>query len=160
MEILDGTIVVMCDRLEVSTDLLPQSANQQDIANKSPEDFTSNELNDEELLSITSTQAYESSSLAEIIDSQCQCSEAGNDDPFLGIDDNVSLAEEVTKDKWNFLDSDEFNEENNNRPRSHNKSDIFHIFKGLPLPKSIPIRNAVFRLLIHATFEFDKDLLV
>jgi hypothetical protein len=42
-------------------------------------------------------------------------------------------------------------------PRSRDKSDIFHIFQNNPLPKDCPVRAAVSRLLIHATFEFDID---
>ena len=42
-------------------------------------------------------------------------------------------------------------------PRSRDKLDIFHIFDNLPLPRKCPVRTSISRLLIHATFEFDKD---
>ena len=41
--------------------------------------------------------------------------------------------------------------------RSREKSDIFHIFQNLPLPRVCSIRPILSRLLVHATFVFDAD---
>jgi len=42
-------------------------------------------------------------------------------------------------------------------PRSRDKSDIFHIFQNIPLAKKSSVRPLISRLLIHATFYFDQD---
>jgi hypothetical protein len=55
-------------------------------------------------------------------------------------------------------DNDSTNGEATFKARSCDKSDVFHIFQNLPLPKKkCPVRTLISRLLIHATFTFDNE---
>ena len=59
------------------------------------------------------------------------------------------------------LDEDEYDQDvdadDDTETRSRQKHDIFHIFKNLPLGLKIALRHIVSRLLIHATFVFNKE---
>jgi hypothetical protein len=64
--------------------------------------------------------------------------------------------DDVQEDYVEDVESDDESVDNGS-PRSRDKSDIFHIFQNLSLPKTCPVRASISRLLIHATFEFDVD---
>ena len=59
------------------------------------------------------------------------------------------------------LDENEYDQDvdadDDTETRSWQKHDIFHIFKNLPLGLKIALRHIVSRLLIHATFVFNKE---
>lgn len=57
------------------------------------------------------------------------------------------------------FDGDDYDDDSSNDEpmRSRDKKDIFHVVHSLPISKKSPLRAAVRRLLVHATFEFDKD---
>lgn len=67
-----------------------------------------------------------------------------NDDPFLQFDNEYNDIENSGKDDVDII-------------YGRCKTDIFHEYKNLPIGKNEPRRSIIFRLLIHATFEFDVD---
>ena len=52
---------------------------------------------------------------------------------------------------------DTYDEDEDDAPRSRKKTDIFHRFQSLPLGKTNPHRPTFSKMLIHLTFQFDKD---
>ena len=57
------------------------------------------------------------------------------------------------------IDEDELNGDSHTQPaqRDRIKSDIWHEYHSLPMPRSSPERSTIMRLLIHATTEFVSD---
>jgi len=83
---------------------------------------------------------------------------AGTAAPAAAPADTANPSNTAAEDYFeSIFNSSEGVEEEEDLPRSRDKSDIFHIFQNLPLKRRSPVRPLLSRLLIHATFYFDQE---
>jgi len=67
------------------------------------------------------------------------------------------VVEDFSNEVINISDSESDNDNMHDDPLRRSKRDIFHQMQDMPLPKTCPIKNMIYRLLIQATFTFVKE---